>query len=114
MPRPPWNEDTPLLLHSQAFCGEAWWGAAQQEGVGLGSQHPPLEGCGKKLSTKKGAGPAELGDRAALIQGCPELEVPMAGAPCPQRMAPVATCTFSDFLNHFANPSTLLHHGEAS
>lgn len=28
----------------------------------------PMPGCGKKLSTKKGAGPAELGDGAAPIQ----------------------------------------------
>lgn len=51
---------------------------------------PPLLDCGKKLRTKKGAGLAEFGDRAALIQGCPE--VPIARA-LSQRMVPVATCT---------------------
>lgn len=81
-------------------------------GGGPGIPAPPLQGCGKKLSTKKGAGPAESRDRAALIQGCPELEVPIAGAPSPQRMAPVATCTLSDFVIHFAHPPTLLHYGE--
>lgn len=89
-----------------------------RRGGGPGIPAPPLRGCGKKLSTKKGAGPAELGDRAALILRCPELEVPVAGTPS-QKMDPVATRILSgqpgplsDFLIHFASLLNVLYYGE--
>lgn len=83
-------------------------GCCPAGGGGPGIPVPPLLDCGKKTSTKKGAGPAEMGDRAALIQGCPEAEVPIPRAPSPQRMSPVATYILSGHLGPFQTFSPTL------
>jgi hypothetical protein len=106
VPRPPQSENVP----SQVFMWGLICGYCPTGGRGAWDPSTPLVGLWEKTEHKEGGWPSELGDRAALIQGCPEVGVPSTGTSCPPENVPRghrhliwSSRPISDFLTHFTN-----------